>query len=189
MTWEETKLTRSGITIDDYLVMVDNSEKDSIAELIESRLIERYIDPFEIKSASKSGFSMMAIACLLIETIDCFKEGVDDTRGETKRSFIRFFENEPLFKDFKTRDIDFYHNVRCGLLHQGETKKGWRINRKNDTQLLDGKNINANLFILNLKSVIRSYTAELKASDFNESRIWTNALRKMEYILNNCKLS
>ena len=30
MTFEETKLTRSGITIDDYLVMVDFAEKDSI---------------------------------------------------------------------------------------------------------------------------------------------------------------
>jgi hypothetical protein len=189
MKWQETKLTKAGITIDDYLVMVDNEEKDLIADIIETRLIERYIAPFEIKSASKSGFSMMAIACLLIETIDCFKEGVDDTRGETKQSFIRFFEKEPLFIDFKSRALDFYSNVRCGLLHQGETKKGWRINRKNDTPLLEGKSINANLFILNLKNVIRSYAAELKASDFNDSRIWTNTLRKMEYILNNCKLS
>ena len=189
MTWEETKLTKAGITIDDYLVMVDNEEKDLIADIIETRLIERYITPFEVKSASKSGFSMMAIACLLIETIDCFKEGVDDTRGETKQSFIRFFEKEPLFNVFKSRASDFYNNVRCGLLHQGETKKGWRINRKNDTPLLDGKSINANLFILNLKNVIRSYAAELKESNFNDSRIWTNTLRKMEYILNNCKLS
>ena len=189
MTWEETKLTRGGITIDDYLVMVDNAEKESIAELIESRLVERYIAPFEIKSATKSGFSMIAIACLLIETIDCFREGVDDTRGETKQSFIRFFENEPLFNDFRSRAVDFYINVRCGLLHQGETKKGWRINRKSDSPLLKDKSINANLFIQNLKKVIQLYCADLKRSDFHDSIIWSNALKKMDHILNNCKLS
>ena len=97
MSWEDTKLTKSGITIDDYLVMLDNNEKTDIAELIETRLIERYITPFEMKSPNKSGFSMMAIACLLIETIDSFREGVDDTRGETRDSFRRFFTKESLF--------------------------------------------------------------------------------------------
>lgn len=189
MSWEETKLTRGGVTIDDFQVMVDNAEKEEIAELIETRLIERYVAPFEMKSTLKSGFSMMAVACLLIETIDCFKQGVDDTRGETKQCFVRFFENEPLFVVFKTRSVDFYHNVRCGLLHQGETKKGWRINRKSDTELLKDKNINAQLFISNLKLVIQNYSSELKQADFDDSNIWENALKKMEFIINNCRLS
>lgn len=190
MGWEETKLTRGGVTIDNFQVMVDNAEKNEIADLIETRLIERYIAPFEMKSTLKSGFSMMAVACLLIETIDCFKQGVDDTRGETKQCFIRFFENEPLFLEFKGKSQDFYDNVRCALLHQGETKKGWRINRKNDTKLLhDIKNINAQLFISNLKLVIQNYATDLKQSDFDDSIIWENALKKMNYIIENCKLS
>ena len=189
MSWEKTKLTKGNLTIDHYLVMVDNAEKNEIADLIETRLIERYIAPFEMKSKLKSGFSMMAVACLLIETIDCFKQGVDDTRGETKQCFVRFFENEPLFVAFKTRSEDFYHNVRCGLLHQGETKKGWRINRKSDTDLRKVKNINAQLFISNLKLVIQNYATDLKQSDFDDSIIWENALKKMNYIIENCKLS
>jgi hypothetical protein len=189
MGWEETKLTRGGVTVDNFQVMVDNAEKNEIADLIETRLIERYIAPFEMKSTLKSGFSMMAVACLLIETIDCFKQGVDDTRGETKQCFVRFFENEPLFVAFRTRSEDFYHNVRCGLLHQGETKKGWRINRENDSDLLKLKNINAQLFISNLKLVIQNYATDLKQSDFDDSIIWENALKKMNYIIENCKLS
>ena len=189
MSWEGTKLTKSGITIDDYLVMLDNNEKTDIAELIETRLIERYIAPFEMKSPNKSGFSMMAIACLLIETIDSFREGVDDTRGETRDSFRRFFLKESIFSDFKERSDDFYFNVRCGLLHQGETKKGWRINRKNDLPMLQGKSINANLFISNLKKVIQNYALELKNSDMHGSKLWENALKKMEFIIKNCRLS
>jgi len=189
MSWEGTKLTKSGITIDDYLVMVDNNEKNDIAELIENRLIERYITPFEMKSANKSGFSMMAIACLLIETIDSFQEGVDDTRGETRDSFRRFFSRELLFSEFKEKSEDFYFHVRCGLLHQGETKKGWRINRKNDLPIFQGKNINANLFISGLKKVIQNYALELKNSDMHSSKLWENALKKMEFIIKNCRLS
>jgi len=98
MSWEDTKLTKSGITIDDYLVMVDNNEKTDIAELIETRLIERYIAPFEMKSPNKSGFSMMAIACLLIETIDSFREGVDDTRGNKRFFSPLFFKRVDLFR-------------------------------------------------------------------------------------------
>jgi hypothetical protein len=94
-----------------------------------------------------------------------------------------------LFSDFKERSDDFYFNVRCGLLHQGETKKGWRINRKNDLPMLQGKNINANLFISNLKKVIQNYALELRNSDMQSSKLWKNALKKMEFIINNCRLS
>jgi len=77
----------------------------------------------------------MSINCLLIETLNQFYYGVDDT-DELKKdknikhinsiedSFIDFLTSSKYFNlafDKESSSL-FYRHIRCGLLHQAKTK-------------------------------------------------------------------
>ena len=78
--------------------------------------------------------------------------------------------------------------MRCGILHQGETKKGWKISRKSEYPLFDKESlrINATEFHNQLDKVLGNYREELKISDWN-SNIWKCLREKLEFIIHNCQ--
>jgi len=50
--------------------------KHKVAQLLRERLAERYIDPVNALSADeKNEFAIMALSCLLIETLESFRQG------------------------------------------------------------------------------------------------------------------
>jgi hypothetical protein len=121
---------------------------------------------------------MMANSCLLIETYVSFtKYEYLDTNGKSRDCFKYFFSNEPKFEVFSKDDIpnDFYDNVRCGILHNAETRKGWLITRKGNEPLFNAhtKTINAFKFANNLKDVLSDYRKKLLNSDYESDLIWT----------------
>lgn len=98
------------------------------------------------------GFAVVTFQCSLIETIECFIEGwlYLDRRwkyGEEilKNSKDEQVQNGDIFECFLSKKrpfknlvaesgvtgLDFYINVRCGLLHETQTKNAWRIRAKN----------------------------------------------------------
>lgn len=112
------------ITVKKYTKLVEEKNKKEIANFIYNRLYSRYIKSLEFEDAKykkeyKNGFSMMANACLLIETSQSFKEGIGDSNGQSGKLFTNFFNENNNFEVF--RDTNFYKGVRCGILHQGET--------------------------------------------------------------------
>jgi len=125
---------------------------------------------------------MMASFCLLIETLQSFKEGLGDSNGKSGELFQQFFNEEANFKEFKK--TLFYKHVRCGILHQGETTGGWKINRKPNTPLVNDKDINANKFMKELKKSLKKYGSDLKAAEW-DSEIWDNFRTKMRKIIKN----
>jgi hypothetical protein len=66
------------------------------------------------------GFAILAIDCLLIETLAAFVEGLETTDGKSKATFCTFLTTRPKFKATFTFDIakQFYEEFRCGILHQ-----------------------------------------------------------------------
>lgn len=165
-----------------------SQQRDGIADRIEQRLLERYILPLEsVPKESKNGFTMMAVCSLLIETYMCFRRGRDDSRNCGGELFEIFFLTEPQFTEMRNHGRAFYANVRCGLLHQAETKAGWKILR---TGVLfrdeaGHKTINATRFLNRMRMTLRAYANELKNSDLN-SELWRNAIRKLDHIVDNC---
>ena len=122
----------SKFTIEDYEQLENDVNKEGIANFVFNRLSERYLIPLEkVPLKFKNGFSIMANACLLIETYESFIQGWQDTKAP-RLPFNSFFKREEGFKDFKYEARNFYKDVRCGILHQGETKGGWKITRKKD---------------------------------------------------------
>jgi hypothetical protein len=180
---EETKLT-TRITVRQYREFKASQDQDKIADLINYRFIERYIEPFK-NNRSKHGFSMMAVSCLMIEALFCFRQGRKKTGEKGCDVFERFFASSAYLKDFVGFGGEFYSNVRCGILHQGETYCGWKILRKGDLFSETDKTINATRFMTALEKELHEYTAELKTAPFR-SKLWRKAIRKLDHICENC---
>jgi hypothetical protein len=131
-----------------------------------------------------SGFVVLAIDCMLAETIQQFIEGRKhsiDVSGQVFRRFLERSEFQPHF-DKNAREA-FYDDIRCGLLHQAEAKKKWLI-RREQTELLkmvgDGYIIDVERFHAALKASLETYFEELRIRESTDLRgkLW----QKMGFI-------
>lgn len=192
------------VSVDELRSMLnDQTKKNEISDFIFKRHYYRYIKPFEFKAEKrieskrlkipideysllyKNGFSVMANSCLLIETMESFYRGWSNSNFKSELGFLKFFTRDKNFKDFAIDDMPskFYKNIRCGILHQGETTGGWSITREKH-QLLDveEKKIDATLFIETLKKSLDDFKTELDESDW-ESPLWGNVRIKLKAII------
>ncbi len=195
-----------GVSIELYLDWEKEENKIQISEMVYQRFYERYIKPYSFPNANfkkeyKNGFAMMGSACLMIESYMAFKKGEEDTKGIGRDCFCEFLNTESEFSTFKDTSTNssgqylksalpskFYYNVRCGILHQGETKEGWTITRENGTTLFDKSSltVNAYLFLLNMDKVLKRYESELKKANWNDI-IWEKLRDKFGFVIKNCQ--
>lgn len=175
--------------------MIQRQDRYALVSLIRDRFTERYITPIEKIPGKppedfKNGFCTMAISCLMIEALASFWKGRRETpRGEGGRTFTWFFEQSQhaTLADFKRHGVPFYTNVRCGILHQGETTGGWKIRR---TGNLFGPTpakltINATKFHRALAKCLDAYCKELEAGAW-DGPVWLAFKWKMDTICKNC---
>lgn len=179
----------------------ENSNKweDGIA-IIEDRFNSRFFKQIEkIVDNEFSGFMIMSIDCLLIETLLQFYLGVKNTETfynrKQREAFRDFFRNSKHFKnDFVTDEICFiFHNhFRNGLLHQAQTKSNSliRICEAETLQLFDKENVKKGLIIdrikfhENLYKEFQNYIQNLKENktNFKNENLRLNAIKKMKFI-------
>lgn len=182
-------LLASDTTIAQYLKFEKEMSQTKISEFIKKRLKERYINPLgEISDKKKkNGFLIMASSCLLIETLESFYRGLGDTKHQSELMFCSFFHRSGLTKDFGEYSNKFYHNVRCGILHQGETKGAWKIRRSGD-ELFNRQTltINATKFQNRIAEEIDKYSDKLANAPWGDNT-WFNFRKKMKTIIKNCK--
>lgn len=194
-------------------LMKDESNKEKLAEIIYHRYYDRFLKPFyyfsstkvdyikevdgqevtetknEFNTEFKSGFAIMTNCCLLIEVLSTYFTGEDEVAWKQgKSSFNAIFkkagEYNNSLKVFENEK--FYDNIRCGLLHQGETYGKFKIRRSG--KLYDENNliINAKLFCDKLKDFLKNYQNELITSKWN-SDIWSKCKAKLCYIIENSR--
>ena len=189
------------VTVGEYKTWESETDRgwSKKPEFIRRRLFERYIDPVKALDfhsdtrERKNGFYMMAVSCLLIETLVSHWRGWETTesckdasgrqiKGKSAKAFKVFFRVEPRFRAF--RSTKFYKHVRCGILHQGETTGGWIIERSGP--LFSASNrINATRFHLELRRSISDYAAILRNPPPGTK--WrSNFDKKMQAVLSNC---
>jgi hypothetical protein len=169
-----------------YQTLEDNRNCDAIAEFFVERFFERYVTPIEsTPNKHKHGFTIMAVSCLLIETLESFWCGWPTTDGKSPLAFCQFFFRAPRFHALLGHVPDFYKHVRCGILHQAETTGGWTIKR--DGNLFDpsGPTLNATKFHRELQKEIKDYANLLRTESW-ESERWRKFRKKMHAICNNC---
>lgn len=126
---------------------------------------------------------------MLIETFAAFLTGENETpRGKSSNRFKKVFEyaeskNNDL-KVFKSNN-HFYERIRCGILHQGETKGKYTITRSGQSLLKDEK-IDAYLFHKSLKGLLKSYQNDLETKNW-DNEMWDACRQKIRHIINNEK--
>jgi hypothetical protein len=104
-------------------------------EIFHDRIQNRFLEPINrLRDVPESsdlsfGFAMLALDCLSIDTIQSFREGrTKGSEARTAKAFVEFFRGSERFCFSSRRMIDeFFDAIRCGLIHDGETRKGWRL--------------------------------------------------------------
>lgn len=102
-------------------------------EIFDDRMKGRFFDQIDLLDKNPNrdvgifaGFAIMSLDCLLIETIEQFINGrIRTGQGMNETAFFDFFQRSKTFKSFfntQTKATVFYTQIRCGLLHQAQTK-------------------------------------------------------------------
>jgi hypothetical protein len=180
---KDTELAKD-FTVRQYEAARDARQREVIADAIQRRFTERYVTP--ATTGEQHGFTMMAVACLMIEALESFHQGWETSERQSKAAFCFFFDRENLFQDFRGYGQQFYNNVRCGILHQAETTAGWKIVRENALFDSISKTINAAEFLNRLRQALAAYCAALKAADW-DSPNWKKVSKQMKAICANCQ--
>ncbi|MDW7774497.1 MAG: hypothetical protein SCH71_16555 [Desulfobulbaceae bacterium] len=183
------------------------ANKKYLSSFVYDRLYGRYIKPFDFENKAhpdryKNGFTIMANCCLLIEAYASFREkSFTDTNGKSERCFGWFFLTENRFIDFSKNGLpltdylnkkgklnntgvprDFYINVRCGIMHNAETRNGWKILRRGSFYDEKSKTINAVKFMNRLKNTLVDYKKTLEDSGVN-TEIWNCFVNRLNDVI------
>lgn len=159
-------------TIQDYEALHFSKEEDwqTAIQIFEDRIRGRFLDVVEqIRDYRYAGFAIMALDCLLIETLEQFRQGKPKTpNGQIKHYFINFLTQTAFDSDFNQQTAElFYTHIRNGILHQAEIKGSSRI-RIDEPDMVrvaddgDGLIINRRLFHSRLVNVFQDYLKELR---------------------------
>jgi len=115
------------------------TKEDAWRELIcavQRRIEERFLTPvkelarFDQKDELpyRPGFAILALDCLLIDTIQSFRERRVTTGDVSPAHSFKTFLSNPRFAGFTKNDRgEFFQYVRNAILHNGETRKDWKI--------------------------------------------------------------
>jgi len=180
-------------TVNDWVRARDSNEWSIMLRIFRDRLEGRFLRPArlienDIEIGEFSGFSIIAIDCLIIETLNQFALGVDETQGPHANAFWRFFKNSKHFQSHfteKTATV-FYKHFRCGILHQAQTKGRSRVRfgEKHMIQIVndnpdEGLIVDRKRFHAALEAEVLSYITQLEVGD---SELRDNFVRKMNTI-------
>jgi len=177
---DDVKLSTS-MTVARYRALEQAGDRHALACFVRERFDERYFRPVE-DSRSKHGFALMAIGCLVIEALESFYQGLADTRGKSAEMFRRFLNRGTPLRVFGGRNNWFYRDVRCGILHQAETRGGWRIRRAGALFDASTRTINASRFLRELRKQVEAYSNQLAQDD----DCWKRFQIKMQAVCSNC---
>ena len=168
-----------GFEDSDWKELAFTSERDWVRAIaaLRKRLEERFVKPARsLLRRERSGFAILALDSLLVETLQQFLEGVPET-PKIVRNGRRVLASEEYFKAFLTSryfgpGVDertatlFYRTVRCGILHQAEVKESSLVRRDGPLVRLSadqrGVVVNPVLFHNRVEAALRSYLTDLR---------------------------
>lgn len=169
---------------------------EEMVEIFSDRLEGRFLRPIRLITADKeigkfSGFSILTLDCLIIETLKQFYDGNDETKIDHATAFRDFFRSSPYFQDLASTKManTFYSHFRCGLMHQAQTKKKSLIRIRQPTMIAKisdspdaGIIVDRNLFHEAIEKEIARYKEVLINGHDKKAR--DNFIKKMKFICN-----
>lgn len=177
----ENTLLSSSVTVKRYRQIEEDDDRAAAAAFVKERFEERYLAP-ALNASIRHGFSMMAIACLTIESLQAFRLGLGSTKNNSGNMFAAFFAHHRAFAEFADGTW-FYDDIRCGILHVAEARGGWRILRSGPLIDKKTKAINATRFVRQLRRAVYAYAAELQ----HDEALWKLFKKKMGQVVKNCE--
>lgn len=130
--------------VDDWAVAKKGNDWATMIQIFQDRINFRYLKAIQElieadyrQPTRRFGFSILALDCLLIETLAQFYDGFknsEEARNELKLNntqyYVRFLTQTSFvlkgFFDPASAEL-FYKTIRCGILHQAETKRRSKI--------------------------------------------------------------
>ncbi len=211
---KETRLAK-GWPINKARRVLKKRRRQDLIRFLRKRHKERFFNPIPLLLNAPGneqgyGFSAMAICSLLVETMQSYRLGLPTTNrqeltriganGKTipkryrvrtgdlpargEHIFVCFFQsNRSSFPEVD--GATYYHAIRNGLLHQAQTKDGWKIRADGKLWDRDCKTINRNKFVAALEKSFNAYLNELRARKWSDDS-WKKAVRKIWWL---CRLS
>ena len=174
----------------------NNADWPRALEIFTDRIEGRFLGPIRsLQSGKWTGFAILALDSLLIETLQQFWEGVERTptkispkgcRQLQSAKYFGAFLRGPLFQgQFSRQTTDkFYTTVRCGILHQAETAGTSRVRRRGNIVALRedrlGIDVHPIKFHDELERAVTRYVAIL--SNPAETTRRNNFWNKMDHI-------
>lgn len=177
-------------------------------QMLNHRLNTRYLTPIDqMRSDMKGeGFAIMTILCSLIEFLAALRLGLEYEYGWPPQQFAvnnKYGQSGRLYKEFlcnvqpfaavfndpndlnQPKAAAFWSSVRNGLLHEGQTKDGWRIrvaNCKGAVVAVDftprASIVYRDLFLDLTRTYISTYCTDLLTS----TQLQHAFLRKFEHL-------
>jgi hypothetical protein len=128
-------------TVADYKAIDFNTEEgwQRAIDIFEDRIRSRFLNVVaEIEDMPHSGFAVMALDCLLIETLEQTRQGVAETPSRMGKKYFVDFLTKTAFQSSFVNDMAqrFYRWIRCGILHQAEVKGSSRIRTDSNLPLV-----------------------------------------------------
>ncbi len=153
--------------------------------IFQDRIGTRFIKPLErLLPIDGAGFLVMAIHCLLMELLEQFRRGENDTPPRNGQDFFVSFLGQPEFGFTENQAKTFYDHFRCGLHHQGQTKKDSRIVMKGALLAVqpDGESLSINRTELHdaLVRWINNYSTTIRQG--LDPQVRHHFKKKMDYI-------
>ncbi len=185
-------------TVSDWHVIGFSTKEEwqRAVTIFEDRLRGRFLRMIDlIKDEPYAGFAVLALDCLLIETLQQFRMGVPDSDRKTRAYFVSFL-TETSFKLHFCADKSkgsladmFYKQIRCGILHQAETKHSSRVVTTGNAPVVqpaaDGKGIvvNRRKFHDQLVREFKDYVRRLRTPLTSEDEALRKKFKKkMDFI-------
>lgn len=138
-----------------------------------------------LKDVRNNSFAIMALNCLLIETLLQFRDGKDETSTQNTIQYSNFLSQE--FPDVFTYQSAraFYRGIRCGILHSAQTKERTRLS-SDESYIINYNNgvleVSVKCFSHRLQQYFEDYI--VKVSNVSETVIRANFIAKMDFICN-----
>lgn len=161
------------------------------------RLTLRYLDPIKALQDNGTyqgeGFSIAALQCTLIEFLESCRRGLKyrylrngeklapNEYASSKDIFVTFLrDRDPFSNTFdESSAVDFYASVRCGLLHEAQTKNGWKIRAKGPDCIV--ANVNDRIVYRdNFQAALLSYVESYKSALLLDTTLQAAFLRKFD---------
>jgi hypothetical protein len=200
---------------EDVAKWLESEDTAKLCVFLRNRHEARFFSPIRcLRNAPNTtdgyGFSMMALCCLLVETIECYREGMPTTSEKEWRDLVNVQDDElvpanyrleqkipkngsqvftKFFADFRAifhnvDGADFYRNIRNGLLHQAQTKDGWTIDTLGSViyEPAPKKHINRNLFADALSEAFGRYIKDLAGKHWKDPE-WRSVAKKVWWLI------